>query len=202
VRDRETKTLSDTVTRTTTRGEAKASATAGINKDKDGDRQAHGSAKASATAFADNIAYDNGKGVKASAGYEVGTADANAKRTAARTADGVTIRECWSESHSRRRSRAGRSTRLYLETPRRAGPRQDERQPERRHWPGRPAGPTKPFKSAELAWMPTSKRRRPKAAGAACGRVRSTGSATTCSTSGRPCTPSPTRLPEYALRAG
>lgn len=92
VRDRQTTKLSDTVTRTTTRGEGKASATAGIKKDKDGNRQAHASAKASATAFSDNVAYNNGKGLKASAGYEVGTAEANAKGTAALTADGVKVR--------------------------------------------------------------------------------------------------------------
>ena len=92
VRDRQTEKLSENVTRTTTRGEGKASATAGVNKDKDGNRQAHASAKASATAFSDNVAYDNGKGLKASAGYEVGTAEANAKGTAAITADGVKVK--------------------------------------------------------------------------------------------------------------
>lgn len=92
VNDRETQKLSDQLTLTTDRGTAEGSATAGVKRGEDGSYNATAAAKASATAFSQNVAYDNGKGLKGEAGYELGTASADAKASANITSDQIKVK--------------------------------------------------------------------------------------------------------------
>jgi hypothetical protein len=89
---RTTEKLSDTTTLTTTRGETSTDVNAGVKRDSKGNTVASAGAKASATAFSQEVAYDNGKGVKGSAGYELGKAEANAKGSATIGKDGVKVK--------------------------------------------------------------------------------------------------------------